>query len=84
MIRTKVAGIRETSRNAQGVKIMTLEESERVVCIERIAERAEDDDNGNDVDEATSGSEAPPAVADSGFTTSAPPPSGGGEHEPIG
>ena len=46
MIRTKVEEIRETGRNAQGVKIMALGEGERVVCIERIAER-EDDENGN-------------------------------------
>ncbi len=54
MIRTKVAEIRETGRYAQGVKIMTLGESERVVALERIAEREEEyegDGNGTDGEE---------------------------------
>jgi len=37
-IRTKVNEIRETGRNAQGVKIMTLDENERVAAIERLQE----------------------------------------------
>lgn len=47
MIRTAVAEVRETGRYAQGVKIMSLGEGERLVAIERIAEREEDDGNGN-------------------------------------
>jgi DNA gyrase subunit A len=37
-IRTRVSEIRETGRNAQGVKIMTVEDDERVTGVERIAE----------------------------------------------
>jgi DNA gyrase subunit A len=40
-LRTKVNEIRETGRNAQGVRVMTVEEGERVVAIEALAE-AED------------------------------------------
>ncbi|MEO8878699.1 MAG: DNA gyrase C-terminal beta-propeller domain-containing protein, partial [Polyangiaceae bacterium] len=38
MIRTRVDEIRETGRNAQGVRLMTLEEGERIVGVERLAE----------------------------------------------
>ena len=34
-LRTTVAEIRETGRNAQGVKIMTVAEDEKVVAVER-------------------------------------------------
>jgi DNA gyrase subunit A len=37
-IRTPVEGIRETGRNAQGVKVMSVEEDERVVALEPINE----------------------------------------------
>src|SRR6202042_3399806 len=37
-IRTPVGEIRETGRNAQGVRLMTLGEGERIVAIERLAE----------------------------------------------
>ncbi|MBI5534617.1 MAG: DNA gyrase subunit A [Deltaproteobacteria bacterium] len=37
-IRTKVSEIRETGRNAQGVKIMAIGEGERVVALERLEE----------------------------------------------
>ncbi len=42
-IRTTVVEIRETGRNAQGVKIMSVEGDERVVAVERIAESPPDD-----------------------------------------
>jgi DNA gyrase subunit A len=41
-IRTSVSEIRETGRNAQGVKIMTVEGEERVVAVERLAESGSD------------------------------------------
>src|SRR5262245_58796096 len=41
-IRTSVSEIRETGRNAQGVKIMTVEGEERVVAVERLAESGAD------------------------------------------
>jgi DNA gyrase subunit A len=37
-LRTKVSEIRETGRNAQGVRVMSVEEGERVVAIEGLAE----------------------------------------------
>ncbi len=40
-LRTRVAEIRETGRNAQGVKIMAVEDDERVVAMERLAESGE-------------------------------------------
>jgi DNA gyrase subunit A len=40
-LRTKVSEIRETGRNAQGVRVMTVEEGERVVAIEALAESEE-------------------------------------------
>ncbi|MEO6419694.1 MAG: DNA gyrase subunit A, partial [Polyangiaceae bacterium] len=39
-LRTRVDEIRETGRNAQGVKLMTLEADERIVALERLAETA--------------------------------------------
>ena len=37
-LRTRVDEIRETGRNAQGVRIMTTAEGERIVALERLAE----------------------------------------------
>jgi DNA gyrase subunit A len=45
-LRTRVDEIRETSRNAQGVKLMTLDDAERIVAMERLAE-AEVDEGGS-------------------------------------
>ena len=41
-IRTPIEGIRETGRNAQGVKVMRIEDDERVVAIEPINEGQND------------------------------------------
>ena len=70
-LRTSVDEIRETGRNAQGVKIMAVEGDEHVVALERLAESpGGDDDGGNS-------SEAPP-----GGDGSAPPTDGGGSPAP--
>ena len=61
-IRTTVAEIRETGRNAQGVRIMTVEDDERVVAVERLAESAE----------IPGGPSEPPGDGES--TASLPPP----------
>jgi DNA gyrase subunit A len=45
-LRTRVDEIRETGRNAQGVKLMTLGDGERIVALERLAESVEGDDGG--------------------------------------
>src|SRR5882724_10849121 len=56
-IRTPVEGIRETGRNTQGVKLMSIADDERVVAIEPIGEAA-----AQGLDEEVSGdSEAPPS-----------------------
>ncbi|MBL0193715.1 MAG: DNA gyrase subunit A [Myxococcales bacterium] len=57
MLRTRISEIRETGRNAQGVKLMSLEEGERIVAVERLAEAAEDPA----ADGADGTSEAPPS-----------------------
>jgi DNA gyrase subunit A len=57
-IRTPVEGIRETGRNTQGVKLMSIGENERVVAIEPIGEGAA---QGLD-EEGSASSEAPPAA----------------------
>ncbi len=44
LIRTKVEEVRETGRAAQGVRLINLDENEKLVCLERIAESDEDDD----------------------------------------
>ncbi len=45
-LRTTVAEIRETGRNAQGVKIMSVEDEERIVALERMAESPPDASSG--------------------------------------
>ncbi|HEY4103253.1 MAG TPA: DNA gyrase subunit A [Polyangiaceae bacterium] len=64
-IRTPIEGIRETGRNAQGVKLMSIEEDERVVAIEPIGESqggaALDGEAEGDTDDARDG--ASPSVA---------------------
>jgi DNA gyrase subunit A len=69
-IRTTVAEIRETGRNAQGVKIMSVEGDERVVAVERLAESPPEVEGGP--------SEPPP----DGESTAALP--DGGEPGPTG
>ncbi len=46
-IRTRVDEIRETGRNAQGVKLMTLDDGERIVAVERLAETGDSEDGSN-------------------------------------
>jgi DNA gyrase subunit A len=61
-LRTRVDEIRETGRNAQGVKLMTLDADERIVALERLAESPVDDDGGGgDSLPPIEGSGAPPA-----------------------
>jgi DNA gyrase subunit A len=60
-LRTRVDEIRETSRNAQGVKLMTLDESERIVAVERLAESEADESAGSNGASLPPGDGAPPA-----------------------
>jgi len=73
MLRTRVGEIRETGRNAQGVKIMSVEDGERIVGVERLAESPVAEEEGE--------GEAPPEGADTsdgtnGAVESELPPSG--------
>ena len=78
-IRTTVAEIRETGRNAQGVKIMSVEDDERVVAVERIAESPPDD--GAALSELPSSIDgeggAEPAEGAEGAPSDTPPPGDG-------
>ncbi len=46
ILRTSIDSIRQTGRNAQGVKVLTVAGDERVVSVARIAESEESDDEG--------------------------------------
>jgi DNA gyrase subunit A len=72
-LRTRVVEIRETGRNAQGVKIMSVDGDERVVAVERLAESSSEGPE----EDGGPGSDAPPATSVS--PASLPPQSGEGE-----
>jgi DNA gyrase subunit A len=57
-IRTRVAEIRETGRNAQGVKVMNVDVDERVVAIEPVGEREDEDADEEATDEPAEGGAA--------------------------
>lgn len=60
LIRTNVAGISRFGRAAQGVRVIRLNEGDRVVSVAR-AEAVEDDEEGLDIEEAVDGVDDPPA-----------------------
>ncbi len=60
-IRTPVDQIRETGRNAQGVKLMTLGEGERIVAVERLAEANETEVGGGSMLPPVGGETLPPS-----------------------
>ncbi|AXK40315.1 DNA gyrase subunit A [Crenobacter cavernae] len=62
LIRTKVAEVRETGRAAQGVRLINLDEGEKLIGIEKVAE-AEEDEILSEAAEAADG-EAGPATED--------------------
>ena len=71
-IRTTVAEIRETGRNAQGVRIMTVQDDERVVAVERMAESTEIPDTGD----APLDGESSAGESTNGESTASLPPAG--------
>ena len=85
-IRTPVEGIRETGRNTQGVKLMSIDEDERIVAIEPIGEGAAQGLD-EDVGEAGPESQAPPSAdadAESNDAPSSAAPESESEAEPEG
>ncbi len=66
VIRTRVAEIRETGRNTQGVRVIRLGDDEQVVDVEPVAEADEEDElEGNGVEGAPEGEEnVPDAIAE--------------------
>ncbi len=69
-LRTKVSQVRETGRNAQGVRLMNVDEGERIVAIEAFAETESVEEGG------TSGGGANGAASGNGASASIPPPEG--------
>ena len=65
-LRTRVDEIRETGRNAQGVKLMTTGEGERIVALERLAETVEgiDGAGGDSLPPPPNGDSIPPSPSD--------------------
>jgi DNA gyrase subunit A len=71
VIRTEVSQVREVGRNTQGVRVMTLDEDERVVDVAKLAERDDEarttrtsltPDEGVDPNAPTSNGEAAPST----------------------
>jgi DNA gyrase subunit A len=71
-IRTRASEIRETGRNAQGVKVMSVDEGERVVAIESMSEGRADVDGS--IPPPPPGTEGGENGAGNGAGSFAPPP----------
>jgi DNA gyrase subunit A len=79
-LRTGVDQIRETGRNAQGVKIMNVDDDEKLIAFERLEEEEENDEEGEGEGEGESnGAEASAADGDATKVESGDP---AGEAEP--
>ncbi|MBJ6726188.1 DNA gyrase subunit A [Geomesophilobacter sediminis] len=52
ILRVPVAGFSIIGRNTQGVRLMVMEENERIVAVARLAEKEENEDEEGDVEEA--------------------------------
>jgi DNA gyrase subunit A len=80
-LRTKVSQIRETGRNAQGVRLMNVDDGERVVAIEAFAEA---DENGGAPSMPPPGpSSSKPPAADHTHPSDTPAPSASAEDTPA-
>jgi DNA gyrase subunit A len=55
-IRVKIAEIRQTGRNASGVRVINVNENEKVVAIEHLAEKDEEENGGDGSAAASNGS----------------------------
>jgi len=74
IIRTRVGEIRETGRNAQGVRVMNVEKDERVVAMESVGERESDELDEVSADELPPSSDAPDSENDGDESTSSDTP----------
>jgi DNA gyrase subunit A len=85
IIRMSVNDIRETGRNAQGVKLMNVEDDERIVAVEVVSERTEDE-NGEESegsDGAGPSSDSPgPSSDGAGPSSDSPGPSSDSSGQP--
>jgi len=74
-IRMGVEDIRETGRNAQGVKLMHVGDDERVVAVEAVGERTEEVDDDREVDgrSALPPSQSPDSSTETSNLDSGPP-----------
>ena len=81
-IRTSVNDIRETGRNAQGVKLMNVEDDERIVAVEIVGERVEEEateeSDASDAAGPESEGDLPPPESDG----NPPPPESDGNPPP--
>ncbi len=76
-LRTSVVEIRETGRNAQGVKIMSVEGDERIVALERLAETVESPEGGSEAPpEGDGGTEGADGAGGAGGSLPPPPDDG--------
>jgi DNA gyrase subunit A len=66
LIRIKVNGIRETGRAAQGVRVIQLEEGDRVVAVAKLAESEDGEDEPQAELPVATGPKGAPAPADKG------------------
>ncbi len=82
-IRTTVSEIRETGRNAQGVKVMSVEEGERVVAIEAMSESSSGLDDESLMPPEIDGGSEPPS-GDTGEASGGEASGGEGGGEPSG
>jgi DNA gyrase subunit A len=58
-IRMKVSAIREAGRATQGVKLINIDEGDKIAAIARIAEQDNDDEENNETEEPGADAEAP-------------------------
>jgi len=66
LIRTKVDQIRETGRSAQGVRLINLDDGEKLVCLVKVAESEDSSEADADAELAADDTAAPAAEAGEG------------------
>ncbi|MFC1641689.1 DNA gyrase C-terminal beta-propeller domain-containing protein, partial [Myxococcota bacterium] len=72
-IRTRVDEIRETGRNAQGVRVMNVDDDERVVAVEVARDTAEPESEEATLGAKRAADDAPPAGSDDAESSATSP-----------